>query len=311
MPFVTVEQACSILKNGDVVAVPTETVYGLAGLIHDEAALQRIFATKQRPFFDPLIVHVANLESVRPLVAKLPPVLEALAQKFWPGPLTIVTEKTAQISDLITSGLSTVALRSPRHPQAQQILQAVGPFAAPSANRFGKTSPTTAAHVREEFSDKVAVVDGGACEVGVESTVVRLHEDVLQILRPGRILKSDLEPVAREFNLTVAFAPSEASPGHLPHHYQPEVPLVLLKEDWPEQMVRDRLENLLNRNDFVLIDLKLPREPSQAARILYSELRALSQNSAHVIVVQRANWSWSEDSTDLVDRLTRAASHIF
>jgi L-threonylcarbamoyladenylate synthase len=309
--LVTVEQACQLLRTGNVVAVPTETVYGLAGLIHNEEALRRIFSIKQRPFFDPLIVHVSNLEAVRPLVKRLHPALEDLARRFWPGPLTIVTEKSSEINDLITSGLPTVALRSPRHPLAQKILEAVGPFAAPSANRFGKTSPTSADHVLEEFSDQVAVVDGGASEVGVESTVVRLQGNRLQILRPGRILKSDLEPVARQFGLTVELAPSEASPGHLPHHYQPEVPLFLLREDAPDSIIRERIAEVLNRTDFVLQSMELPHDPAYAARILYAELRRLSRNPAHVIVVKRTNWNWSEDSTDLIDRLTRAATRIF
>lgn len=311
MSYVNADQAIQLLKDGDVVAVPTETVYGLAGLISHPSALKKIFAVKQRPFFDPLIVHVENLESARELVSHVPTVLEELAQKFWPGPLTLVMEKSSKVDDLITSGLNTVALRSPRHEEAQKILKQTGPFAAPSANRFGKTSPTTAAHVLQEFGDPVPVVDGGACEVGLESTVVRVQGSRLQILRPGRILKSDLQPIAERHAMTVEIAPSEASPGHLPHHYQPEVPLILLKEDWPEEELKKRIRDALNKTNFAIQYLDLPQKSSEAARVLYSKLRQLSENPSHVIVVKRSNWSWHEDSTDLIDRLTRASTLIF
>lgn len=311
MPYANVSQACEILQSGGVVGVPTETVYGLAGKIDSIAALKKIFAVKERPFFDPLIVHVKDLEQARPLVKEVSPVFQELAQTFWPGPLTLVMEKSSRIDDLITSGLASVALRSPKHLLAQEILKNVGPFAAPSANRFGKTSPTTAEHVLQEFGDQVPVVDGGPCEVGVESTVVRVNACRLEILRPGRVLKQDLEPIAQRHGLTVVIAPSESSPGHLPHHYQPEVPLFLLKTDCAEMELRQRVSQVLGRNDFTFTYLQLSKKAHEAARTLYSELRRLSKTPGTVIIVKRADWIWSEDSTDLIDRLTRASTAIF
>src|SRR5262249_14260289 len=157
MSYASVSQACELLLTDGIVAVPTETVYGLAGKIDSPVALKKIFATKQRPFFDPLIVHVKDLEQARPLVKKIAPIFRDLAEAFWPGPLTLVLEKSSLVDDLITSGLPTVALRAPRHELAQKILTHIGAFAAPSANRFGKTSPTTADHVIQEFGEQVAV----------------------------------------------------------------------------------------------------------------------------------------------------------
>lgn len=311
MSYVSLSSACEILNSDGIVGVPTETVYGLAGRIDSQLALKKIFATKERPFFDPLIVHVTNLEQARPLVKDIAPIFEDLAKTFWPGPLTLVMEKSSRVNDLITSGLPSVALRSPRHELAQKILAQVGPFAAPSANRFGKTSPTTAEHVLQEFGEQVSVVDGGPCEVGVESTVVRVNNGHLEILRPGRILKKDLEPIAERHGLKVIVAPSEASPGHLPHHYQPEVPLFLLKFDYSESELRQRISKLIERTDFTLHYLQLSKKPHEAARTLYAELRKLSQNPGNIIAVKRSDWIWSEDSTDLIDRLTRASTAIF
>jgi L-threonylcarbamoyladenylate synthase len=311
MMCLSIEQACERLQNGDVVAVPTETVYGLAGLISNQEALKKIFAVKERPFFDPLIVHVKDLESARPLVTSIPKIYQDLAEAFWPGPLTLVTPKSNLVSDLITSGLPTVALRSPNHKIAQAILAKVGPFAAPSANRFGKTSPTTAEHVTQEFGDQVGVVDGGPCDVGVESTVVRLNGETLEILRPGRVLRSDLEKIANRHHVKVAVATSQASPGHLPHHYQPEVPLILLNQELAESELRTRICDALKREDFSIQRLILPRDSREAARVLYSDLRRFSEDSSNVIVVPHSEWHWREESTDLVDRLTRASSFIF
>jgi L-threonylcarbamoyladenylate synthase len=308
MSLINVDQAITNLKAGAVVGVPTETVYGLAGLISDEGALHKIFATKERPFFDPLIVHVLDLESARLLTTEFSPVHEALAEKFWPGPLTIVAPRKLSVDPLITSGLPTVALRSPSHPMAREILKATGPFAAPSANRFGKTSPTTANHVVDEFAGRVDVVDGGPSQIGLESTVVEVIGEKLLILRPGRILKSDLEKVVAPFGLTVEIQESKNSPGHLKHHYQPEVPLVMVEHELPETDLRKRIEHELRTTNFVLQNLDLPVEPSVAARILYSELRRLSQNKRHVIVASPHKWGWKSDSLDLMDRLSRAST---
>lgn len=315
MSLISVETAIQRLLQGDVVAVPTETVYGLAGLIRLEAALKKIFAVKERPLFDPLIVHVKDVEQARSLTSSWPAIYDELAKKFWPGPLTLVTPKQSKkVSDLITAGLPSVALRCPRHPLALEILRAAGPFAAPSANRFGKTSPTAAAHVIEEFKNQVGVVDGGPCEKGIESTVVGLDSfkapQVLRILRPGLIAAPQLTPLAAAYGLSVEIAPSTASPGHLPHHYQPEVPLVLLKNRvWntdTETILRETFPG--EHRHFEL--LTLPASLTESARRLYSELRKLSKDLDTVIVWQWMEFIPEEEQAALLDRLTRAASLI-
>lgn len=309
MPIITEKEAIQILRGGDVVAVPTETVYGLAGLITSQSALRKIFETKQRPFFDPLIVHVLDLAGAKDLVLSVAPVLRELAEQFWPGPLTLVLPKSGKIDDVITAGLPTVALRSPRHEIARRILAECGPFAAPSANRFGKTSPTTALDVLEELD--VPVVDGGPCDVGLESTVVALNDGFLEILRPGRVLHSDLFPIAKRYSLQVRSTVSGASPGHLRHHYQPEVPLVLLRTPISEPQLREKIASQLNKSSFVLQYLQLPSEPFAAARVLYTELRRLSRNRDNIIVANTTTFGWKTDSTDLMDRLSRAATIVF
>ena len=191
---IAIEQAIQMLKSNDVVAIPTETVYGLAGAINNESALNKIFSIKGRPFFDPLIVHVSSIEMAQSLVKDWPKAASVLYEKFWPGPLTLVLPKNDKVSDLVTAGLKTVALRMPDHVTTLKMIDELQcPVAAPSANRFGKTSPTDWQHVQEEFAGEVAVVDGGASEVGVESTIVRLQDNNVELLRPGTILFSDIQ----------------------------------------------------------------------------------------------------------------------
>jgi L-threonylcarbamoyladenylate synthase len=164
------------LINGEVVGIPTETVYGLGAVISKSDAIKKIFTTKERPFFDPLIVHVSGVEQAKELSLDWSAAADILAQEFWPGPLTLVLPKK-NVSDLITSGLQTVGVRCPDHKIALEIIEKVGePIAAPSANRFGKTSPTCKKHVLEEFNDAVFVVDGGDCSVGIESTIISVLE---------------------------------------------------------------------------------------------------------------------------------------
>src|SRR5690606_7520483 len=184
-----VAQAAALLRAGAVVAMPTETVYGLAANAFDEAAVLRIFQVKQRPSFDPLIVHVRDREQLSPLVARLPREAEALMEHFWPGPLTLVLPKTGRVPDLVTSGLDTVAVRMPAHPVAQALLRAVDfPLAAPSANPCGYVSPTSAQHVADQLGGKVPyILDGGPCTVGVESTILGWEQEAgaWLLYRPG------------------------------------------------------------------------------------------------------------------------------
>ena len=189
-----IRTAGELLKQGELVAIPTETVYGLAADALNGAAVENIFRAKGRPQDNPLIVHIADLSQVEDLTAFVPPVLQDLADAFWPGPLTVVLEKSDLIPDEVSAGLDTVAIRMPSHKDARAIIRAAGtPLAAPSANTSGMPSPTTAEHVLHDLDGKIAaVVDGGPCEVGVESTVLSLCTRVPRVLRPGKVTPDEL-----------------------------------------------------------------------------------------------------------------------
>jgi len=230
--------AAGALRAGRLVAFATETVYGLGGHAFDLQAVARIFEAKGRPRFDPLIVHVATPGDVEELVTSIPPVARRLMERFWPGPLTLVLPKRETVPDLLTAGLPDVAVRVPDHPLTRELLSACGvPVAAPSANRFGRISPTTAAHVAESLGDRVdLILDGGPCRVGVESTVVRCTESgEVFLLRPGGISREAIEavvgaPVHRMPTVLDDQTP-QVSPGQLAQHYAPRKPLYLLPDD--------------------------------------------------------------------------------
>ena len=233
-----VPTAAAALKAGLLVGMPTETVYGLAADALDAQAVLRVFAAKGRPSFDPLIVHVADPAQAWE-VAEPSPRARRLAERFWPGPLTLVLPRRACIPDVVTSGLDTVGVRCPDHPLARALIRATGrPLAAPSANRFGRISPTTAAHVVEQLGAAIAgVLDGGPCRVGVESTVL-LPDPLPIILRPGGITR---EALAEFLGEAVAVAGREERADHLPaqapgmlaSHYAPRAPLTLREGAWP------------------------------------------------------------------------------
>ena len=236
--LITPEQAVAALRSGETVAIPTETVYGLAAVITSETALKKIFEVKRRPFFDPLIVHVESAQQAKTLTIEWPEIADALTKHFWPGPLTLVLKKNSLISDLITSGLDRVGLRCPRHPVALEILKKLKiPLAAPSANLFGRTSPTNAQHVESEFSGRVAVVDGGASEVGIESTVLLIDGSEIAILRSGHVLASDIEKYLHKASVQFIWKKQisrSESPGHMKHHYMPAKPLF-----WVEVVIQN------------------------------------------------------------------------
>lgn len=227
--------AADILRSGGLVAFPTETVYGLGANALDERAVARVFEVKERPRFDPLIVHVADTKGALELAAEFPPVAHKLAKAFWPGPLTLVLPKKPVVPDLVTAGCPTVAVRIPDHPLALELLRTVKlPIAAPSANPFGRISPTTAAHVREQLGEKIdLILDGGPCRVGIESTVLQLTADRPVLLRPGGTALEDLEALIGPIVVPAPdrqLSPGEGlvSPGTLSQHYAPKTPLELV-----------------------------------------------------------------------------------
>src|SRR5437763_3275113 len=225
-----VAEAARLLRDGNLVAFPTETVYGLGGDATSETAVARIFSAKERPRFNPLIVHVPGVAEAEAL-AEFDDRAREAARRFWPGPLTLVLRRRADagLSLLASAGLDTVALRVPAHPIAQQLLRAVGrPIAGPSANRSGRVSPTTAAHVAEELANGVVLIlDGGACPLGLESTVLDLTGAVSVLLRPGGVTREELIALLGEIASPPSTADLPRAPGSLPRHYAPKRPVRL------------------------------------------------------------------------------------
>ena len=288
--------AIQAIQDGQLVGMPTETVYGLAADATNDRAVARIFEAKGRPHFDPLIVHVADAEQAW-TVARPTDRARRLAQAFWPGPLTLILPRTELVPDLVTSGLETVGVRCPAHPMARELIaRSARPLAAPSANLFGRVSPTTAEHVREQLGDRVAVIlDGGPCEVGVESTVLRVEPEPL-ILRPGGVSREALEECLGE---TVRVADRSARAGSLPReapgllssHYAPTVPVTLLDDDeaWPTDAHVGRLclndEGLPAGGPTEI--LSTSGDLTEAATRLFAALRALDQSGVEKIVTKR------------------------
>ncbi|MCX5660745.1 MAG: L-threonylcarbamoyladenylate synthase [Planctomycetota bacterium] len=225
----TVEQAAALIRAGGLVALPTETVYGLGANALDPRAVARIFEVKGRPSFDPLIVHAATAEAAFDLVESTPAQAQLLADRLWPGPLTLVLPRRSTVPDIVVSGLPGVAVRVPSHPVAQALLAAaMVPIAAPSANRFGAISPTTAMHVFQELGLTVdMILDGGPCQHGLESTVVSFMEDPPVLLRPGGMPAETIEDLIGPLARRPRAGSPAMSPGMLDRHYAPHTPLVL------------------------------------------------------------------------------------
>jgi L-threonylcarbamoyladenylate synthase len=226
-----IRQAAEIIKKGGLVAFPTETVYGLGADAFNPIAVVRIFEVKKRPHFDPLIVHVAGQGDLDRLVVEIPSQAKSLMEEFWPGPLTIVLLKRENVPDIVTSGLPTVGVRMPRHPMIMSLIEHAGtPIVGPSANPFGYLSPTTAEHVREQLGDQIDfILDGGPCEVGVESTIISFSETRPRLLRPGGVPLEEIESIIGTVEVSSLLDGKPSAPGMLSRHYAPRTPIVL---DW-------------------------------------------------------------------------------
>ncbi len=223
-----IARAALLLSDGELVAIPTETVYGLAANAFDPDAVLRIFQVKQRPAFDPLIVHVHHREQVEQVVSAIPPEAEALIERFWPGPLTLVLPKSPRVPDIVTSGLETVGVRMPAHPMALELLRSLDfPLAAPSANPFGYVSPTTAQHVVAQLGNHIPyVLDGGACAVGVESTIIGWEAGLPVLYRPGGLSVERIEEVIGSVRPQVKHV-LPVAPGMIESHYSPSKTLLV------------------------------------------------------------------------------------
>lgn len=273
-------QAAELLRSGSLVAIPTETVYGLAADATQEAAVAAVFALKGRPADHPLIVHLGAADWAAHW-GLLPPHFNELATRFWPGPLTLVVPRLARVSPLITGGQDSVALRVPRHPLTLEMLRCLGePVVAPSANRFGHTSPTRAEHVQAEFPD-LPVLDGGPCPVGLESSILDLTGPQPRLLRPGQVSREELEEVVGPLAGSLNGAPRV--PGALDRHYAPRTPTRWLGSELPEGRWGWLGFAPCGANAEVIMP---PTAPEYAAR-LYAALRELDQAGVELILVER------------------------
>jgi L-threonylcarbamoyladenylate synthase len=311
-------RAVAVLKAGGLVAFPTETVYGLGADASNPDALRKIFAAKGRPQDHPLIVHLADAVQCANWASAMPEAAHALARRFWPGPLTVILKRALQVHDLVTGGQDTVALRVPSHPAAQALLRAFGGgIAAPSANRFGRVSATTAAHVREEFGTAVdCVLDGGAADVGIESTIVDLSGARPVLLRPGRITARELED-ALGAPLAAPDAGAPRAPGTLARHYAPATPLTLIDGidlliEFAASLARQgrRVAALARtaRQPVIgnVVWIAAPQDAAGYAHALYANLRELDRAGCDAILVEQPpdNAEWLA----VRDRLQRAAA---
>lgn len=309
-------RAVDLLRAGEIVALPTETVYGLAASALNPAALAKVFAAKGRPLVDPLIVHLADLGSLSK-VAEPDPRLAAVS-RFWPGPLTVVLRRRAVVPDLVTAGLETVAVRIPSHPVFRAVLAEAGPLAAPSANPFGYVSPTLASHVRDSLGDRCPwIVDGGACAHGVESTILDLSDPAAaRLLRPGPVTREDLEAaLGAPVEASVRVAPdgqAQPAPGMLARHYSPRTPIRLFGRGAVPVIPPAHAALLLQSRRPLLppgaepFYLSETGDPAEAARALFALLRKLDRRGYEVIVAELAEESGV--GVALNDRLRRAAA---
>ena len=295
--------AAAAIRAGNLVAFPTETVYGLGANALDSRAVEKIFEAKGRPKSSPLIVHVASIEMARELSSNWPAAAEALAQRFWPGPLTLIVPKIPAIPDIVTAGLDSVGLRIPSHPMALELLRAAGvPIAGPSANRFTELSPTTAEHVRRSFGDQFEILDGGPCEVGIESTV--FHVESLRILRPGMVTREQIEEVVGPVGIGGESA--SLSPGQHPKHYQPRTRVVMTAEPPANSAYLFWHSRGHAREAASVRSLRMPANAANYAAILYSTLHDLDRENFDWIAIEPLPEGPEWDG--IRDRLMRATT---
>ena len=311
------DTAVQALRDGELVVFPTETVYGLGAHAAHPAALQRVFELKGRPPTHPLIVHLDSQRFLPRWARDIPPAAQKLSERFWPGPLTLVLPRTANVNPLVTGGQDTVAVRVPAHPMAQQLLTALGGgIAAPSANRFGRLSPTRAEHVRDEFGSAVRVIlDGGECKLGLESTIVACLDGQVRLLRPGSITVTQLRRVVGEV-LTEPAPGAPRVPGTESSHYAPTTPLTIVPADEIEELAAvqsqsgQRIAVLAQRPPIGTYQyvtwINAGSRVEAYAHDLYAHLRTLDKAGCTRILVQAVP---AEERWDAVrDRLRRAAA---
>ncbi|MFD2552422.1 L-threonylcarbamoyladenylate synthase [Bizionia sediminis] len=292
-----ISEAVTILKSNDVVAIPTETVYGLAGNIYSQKAIKKIFEVKQRPFFNPLIVHVHSMAQVDELVSEFPPEAKKLATTFWPGSLTLILPKKDTVPDIITAGKNSVAIRMPNHPTTLSLLKALNtPLAAPSANPFNRISPTTAQHVKEYFNNCIPLVlDGGPCKNGIESTIIGFENNTAVVYRFGAISIEDIEAVIGKVQIKTTSKTTPNAPGMLAKHYAPKTKTYLSNnlEDFIQSHPNKRIgvicfKNPLSNQHVAHTEvLSATGNLKEAAAKLYQTLHKLDTLNLDIIVAER------------------------
>jgi L-threonylcarbamoyladenylate synthase len=305
-----ISKAVQLLELGKLVAIPTETVYGLAANALDTTAVAGIFRAKNRPTFDPLIVHTYSIEKAKEYVKNFPEELEKLAKAYWPGPLTLLLQKKNIIPDLVTSGLDKVAIRIPNHSLTLELLQQLNfPLAAPSANPFGYVSPTSPEHVNKQLGNEVDyILDGGNCEVGIESTIVGVENGKVCIYRLGGLTIEQIEKVVGRLELKINNSANPTSPGQLQSHYAPMKKLVIGNVD--ELLKQYENAGVLSFGDKTYdvyeFNLSRNRNLTEAAANLFAGLRALDESKVEIIITEYL----PEIGLGIAinDRLTRAAA---
>lgn len=308
---IDIERAAQILREGELVAIPTETVYGLAAHALQSDAVLKIFTAKQRPHFDPLIVHISDVGQLATVASHVPEKAKTLAALFWPGPLTMVLPKAAAIPDLVTSGLETVAVRMPRHPMALDLLRTVGfPLAAPSANPFGYVSPTTAAHVADQMGHELTyILDGGPCEVGLESTIISLEGPQPMILRVGGTPVEAIEKAIGPLQIAPHSSDNPKAPGMLSSHYATGTPLVVGDVETLAAVHHDRKFAVLgwrHTHGHQGIALSPDGKMDEAATRLFAAMRTLDQRKEFDLIIAE-KMPDSGLGRAINDRLGRAA----
>lgn len=299
MPVITsdIDQVADSLQNEEVAAIPTETVYGLAGNIFSEKAIRRVYEVKQRPRFNPLIVHIADVSEMGKVASSIPPLAQALAEKFWPGPLTLLLPKKDTVPDIITAGKDTVAVRVPNHPVTLALLQQLPfPLAAPSANPFGSISPTTAEHVAAYFKDEFPfILEGGPCKKGIESTIIGFNEEGAIIYRYGSLAIEEIESITGPLQEYIRNEENPDAPGMLLRHYAPATKTILSSDI--EKSISENLGKrigLLLFNDqhqsnqvAIVETLSANGSMEEAASNLYAAMHRLDHNDLDIIIAER------------------------
>lgn len=314
-----IKLAADLLRKGNVVAIPTETVYGLAANAFDDTAVAQIFEIKNRPLYNPLIVHIKSIDYLDTIAINIPPIAYELANRFWPGALTLVLEKKSIISDKVTSGKPTVGVRVPSHPIALALLASLDfPLAAPSANPFGYISPTTSDHVKKQLGDKIPyILEGGPCEKGIESTIIGFVNDKPVLYRVGAISKEEIEKCIGNIEIKNTASASPEAPGMINKHYSPKTKFIV--SDNISKAIKDNINLNVgfllfkNNNEFLstnkYIELSVIENLEEAAKNLYAAMHQL--DAMHFDIIFAEKLPEKELGITINDRLYRAQEEHF